>query len=102
VGEFLETERRPFKKGNRIHMRKEVRLNNSSSLNAQRPDLKDPCVVLSLLEADQVVAAKQQSHFGRRNLSIGMRALLWGLRIYVVIMFAIIAISVVRAIHALH
>jgi hypothetical protein len=83
-------------------MGKDVRLNNGGSLSAKRPDLKDPRVVLSLLEADQVVAAKQQSHFGRRNLAMGMRALLWGLRIYVVIMFVMIAISVVRALHALH
>jgi hypothetical protein len=83
-------------------MKKEGKLNNGSSMRAQRPDLKDPHVVLSLLEADQVVAAKRQSHFGRRNLSIGMGTLLWGLRIYVVIMFVMIAISVVRAIHAVH
>lgn len=83
-------------------MMKDVRLNNGGSMSAKRPDLKDPHVVLSLLEADQVVAAKRQSHFGQRNLSIGMRALLWGLRIYVVLMFVMIAISVVRAIHALH
>lgn len=64
-----------------------------------KPDLKDPRVVLSLLEADQVVAAKQQTRFGRRNLSFGMRILLWGLRIYVVIMLVLVVISVFRAIH---
>ncbi len=32
-------------------------------------NLKDPGVVFSLLEADQVVAAKRQSRFGPRNLS---------------------------------
>lgn len=64
-----------------------------------KPDLKDPRVVLSLLEADQVVAAKQRSRFGQRNLSAGMRVLLWGLRIYVVVMLALVLISVLRAIH---
>lgn len=65
-----------------------------------RPDaLKDPRVVLSLLEADQVVAAKRDSHFGRRKFSFGVRLLLWGLRIYVVLMMVIVAISVIRAIH---
>jgi len=63
------------------------------------PDLKDPSVVLSLLEADQVVAAKQRTHFGRRNLSVGARVLLWGLRIYVVAMLVIVLISAFRAIH---
>jgi hypothetical protein len=64
-----------------------------------QPDLKDPQVVLSLLEADQVVAAKRRTRFGRRPLSLGMRAVLWGLRVYVVLMFVIVFISVWRALH---
>jgi hypothetical protein len=64
-----------------------------------KPNLKDPGVVLSLLEADQVVAAKQKTRFGRRNLSIGVRILLWGLRIYVVAMLVLVVISVIRAVH---
>jgi len=63
------------------------------------PDLKDPGVVLSLLEADQVVAAKQRTQFGRRNLSVGVRILLWALRVYVVAMIVIVVISAIRAIH---
>jgi hypothetical protein len=63
--------------------------------------MEDPRVVLSLLEADQMVAAKQQSRFGTRNLSSGLRVLLWGLRVYVIIMLVIVLISVVRATHAL-
>jgi hypothetical protein len=66
---------------------------------AAKPDLRDPRVVLSLLEADQVVAAKRKSRFGRRNLSLGVRILLWGLRIYVVMMLALVLVSVLRAIH---
>jgi hypothetical protein len=64
-----------------------------------KPNLKDPRVVLSLLEADQVVAAKRQSRFGRRNLSLGVRVLLWGLRVYVVVMLVLVLVSVIRAIH---
>jgi hypothetical protein len=64
------------------------------------PDLNDPRVVLSLLESDQVVAAKRRSHFGRRQLSLGMRLLLWSLRVYVVIMLALALLSVLRAVHA--
>lgn len=71
----------------------------SGAENAVTPDLKDPSVVLSLLEADQVVAAKQRMHFGRRNLSLGVRILLWGLRIYVVVMLVIVLISAIRAMH---
>lgn len=63
-------------------------------------DLKDPRAVLSLLEADQVVAAKQRTHFGRRNLSVGVRIMLWGLRTYVVIMLVLVVISVIRAIRS--
>jgi len=67
-----------------------------------QPDLRDPRVVLSVLETDQVVAAKQQTRFGRRNLTLGMRLLLWGLRLYVLAMLAIVLVSVARAIHAAH
>jgi hypothetical protein len=63
-------------------------------------DLKDPRVVLALLEADQVVAAKRQSHFGRQKLSLAARAMLWGLRVYVVVMLVIVLISVIHAVHA--
>jgi hypothetical protein len=69
-------------------------------VNSEQLTLQDPRAVLSLLEADQVVAAKRRTHFGRRNLSFGVRALLWCLRIYVVAMFVIVLISVVQAIHA--
>jgi len=71
-----------------------------SAENAGEPDLKDPRVVLSLLEADQVVAAKRQTRFGQRNLSFGVRVLLWGLRVYVVVMMVIVLISVLRALGA--
>lgn len=72
----------------------------SPSVNrVPEPNLKDPRVILSLLEADQTVAAKQRMHFGRRNLSLGAKVLLWGLRVYVVAMLVLVVISVVRAIH---
>lgn len=66
---------------------------------AAKPDLKDPRVVLSLLEADQVVAAKERTHFGLRRLSFPMRILLWSLRVYVVVMLVLVLISVIRALH---
>jgi hypothetical protein len=61
------------------------------------PYLEDPRIVLSLLEADQVVAAKKQSRFGLRKFSPGVRAMLWGLRIYVILMLIIVLFSVLRA-----
>jgi hypothetical protein len=71
-------------------------------LNSEQFTLQDPRAVLSLLEADQVVAAKRRTHFGKRNFSFGTRVLLWGLRVYVVAMLIIVLISVVRAVHAVH
>lgn len=65
--------------------------------NATESSLADPRIVLSLLEADQVVAAKRKTQFGRRKFSFGVRILLWSLRIYVVLMIVIVLISVVRA-----
>jgi hypothetical protein len=63
------------------------------------PDFQDPRVVLSVLEADQLVAAKRRTHFGRRELSPGIRILFWGLRVYVILMLIIVLLSVLRALH---
>ncbi|MGC1795250.1 MAG: hypothetical protein WA713_04090, partial [Candidatus Acidiferrales bacterium] len=71
-------------------------------VNAEQLNLQHPRAVLSLLEADQVVAAKRTTHFGRQKLSVKTRVLLWCLRVYVVAMFVIVAISVVQAFRAAH
>ena len=70
--------------------------------NSAVPSMEDPRVVLSLLEADQVVAAKRQSQFGPRKFTFGVRVLLWGLRIYVILMMGIVLISVFKALQAAH
>lgn len=70
----------------------------SVEVKSEQLSLQDPRAVLSLLEADQVVAAKRRTHFGRKNLSFGTKALLWGLRIYVVAMLVIVLISVYQAV----
>jgi hypothetical protein len=67
--------------------------------DAKQPDLEDPHVVLSLLESDQLVAAKRRTHFGPRKLSFGVRFLLWSLRVYVVVMMLLALLSVLRAAH---
>lgn len=74
----------------------DAQLGSSAITGVAKPDMKDPRVVLELLEADQVVAAKQ-SRFGRRPLSLGISMLLWALRGYVVIMLVIVVIAVIRA-----
>jgi hypothetical protein len=69
----------------------------------KREDLQaHPEVVLTLLEPDQVVVAKQRTHFGKRQLTSRHKALLWGLRIYVVVMLIIVLVSVLRAVHTPH
>jgi hypothetical protein len=80
----------------------EVAGGTSIAAPVAKPDLKDPRVVLSLLETDQVVAAKQKTRFGPRKLSVGVRVLLWGLRIYVVAMLVLVVVSAIRAIHSAH
>jgi hypothetical protein len=74
----------------------------SGAANAAEPRLDDPNVVLSLLEADQVVAAKRQTHFGPRKFSLGLRVLLWSLRVYVILMLVMVLISVYRALLPVH
>lgn len=73
-----------------------------AAAHTARPNLNDPKVVLSLLEADQVVATKRRTRFGKRNLSLGARWLLWGLRVYVLVMLVIVLVSVIRALHPGH
>jgi hypothetical protein len=74
----------------------------AGATNSTEPRLDDPSVVLSLLEADQVVAAKRQTHFGPRKFSLGLRVLLWSLRVYVILMLVMVLISVYRALLPVH
>jgi hypothetical protein len=78
-------------------------LRNREIAVSERPtDLKDPRVVLALLEADQVVAAKSRTEFGRQRLSLAKRVMLWGLRVYVVVMLVIVVVSVFQAVRGSH
>ncbi|HLW46814.1 MAG TPA: hypothetical protein VKW09_03515 [bacterium] len=61
-----------------------------------------PEAVLSVLEADQLVAAKERAHLGRMRLSGGVRVLLGGLRLYVVAMMIIVLVQVLNAVHGGH
>ena len=67
--------------------------------NPKSVPVRDPEFVLTMLETDQLVATKGRSRFGRRRLSLGVRVMLWSLRIYVVLMLVIVVVSVVRALH---
>jgi hypothetical protein len=54
--------------------------------------------VHEVLEPDQLSTAKLS--FGRRTLSRGTLALLWAMRIYVILMVFLIAFQVWNALHA--
>lgn len=56
----------------------------------------DESAVISLLEHDQLVEARQRS-LGRRTLSRQTLVLMWGLRIYAVFMFGIVGYQIVHA-----
>jgi hypothetical protein len=70
-------------------------------VSPEQPSLGDPRAVLALLETDQVVAEKRRTRFGRREFSLGLKVLLWSLRVYVILMLVIVVIAVLQAIHAL-
>ncbi len=69
---------------------------------SEQISLEHPEVALSLLEADQLVITKEKTRFGRRKLSLSARILMWGLRIYVVIMLVIVLVSVLQVLHTGH
>ncbi len=52
--------------------------------------------VLSVLEADQLVSAKERTHFGRKRLTGRTRVLLWGLRVYLLLMLVLVLIQVLH------
>jgi hypothetical protein len=70
-----------------------------SEAKAVRLSPQEAQLALSVLEADQLVASKQRTRFGRRFLSLRVRLLLWGLRLYVIVMLLIVLIAVLRALH---
>lgn len=57
-----------------------------------------PEAILSVLEEDQLVKAKERIHWGRIRLSPGVQILLWGLRLYVIFMLVTVVIHVVHTV----
>ena len=54
--------------------------------------------VLDVLEPDQLVGAKEE-HFPRARLGRGTRALMWGMRAYVIFMLVVVGYQIVTTIH---
>jgi hypothetical protein len=61
-----------------------------------------PEEILSVLEPDQLFAAKQHAHLGLARLSTRTRALMWGLRVYVIAMLVIVLMQVLQSLHGGH
>jgi hypothetical protein len=61
-------------------------------------DMK-PETVFSLLEEDQLFAAKQRALLGQARLSRGTRVLMWCLRGYVILMLIVVVVAIVHATH---
>lgn len=64
--------------------------------------LEHPEIALALLESNQLDTAKQKIRFGPQKLTCSEEGLMWGLRIYVVIMLIIVLVSAFQALHAGH
>ncbi len=50
--------------------------------------------VLDVLEPDQLVAAKEKERYGLRELGLGTRILMWGMRAYVLFMTVVVAYQI--------
>jgi len=66
------------------------------ALNQRAPD--EASSLLNALEVEQLTGAKNRQ-FGRRRLGRGTRALMWALRLYVLLMLVVVADRVAQAIN---
>ena len=73
-------------------------LTGKIELEPRELDMK-PETVLSLLEEDQLFAAKQRALLGRARLPRGARVLMWCLRGYVILMLIVVVVAIVNATH---
>ncbi len=73
--------------------------NNSTDSHVPHPHpVSGSTLVRAVLEEDQLYAFKQKTHFGRRKISPGLNIILWALRLYVIIMMAMVVVQIIRTI----
>lgn len=70
----------------------------SPRLNAPEPSGASEAWVLDVLEPDQLVGAKEE-HYRRARLGRGTRALMWGMRGYVLFMMVVVAYQIWTTVH---
>jgi hypothetical protein len=57
---------------------------------------RPPAATDAVLDAARRIAARRDARWARRPLSPGLWLLLWAMRVYVVLMLAVVAVQLVR------
>jgi Fe2+ transport system protein FeoA len=74
----------------------QTRRTTVQAMTTVTPAVYDDTNVLEFLQAEQLVQSRRQP-FGRRQLTPQALAVMWGLRIYAVLMLAVVAYQVVQS-----